>query len=103
VKEYGEFFHVLLLALITGFCWYARLTAPEDVQLVAVAFLLGSLFKIAKDYLDLAVKGERVQSSEVSVHPDPTELGAVPRAAGLDRGAGRRRKSTDPGSNPDSL
>jgi hypothetical protein len=52
IQTYGEFFHVFLLASVTGFSWYARLTAPEPVQLVAVAFILGSLFRIAKDYLD---------------------------------------------------
>ena len=52
IKKYGEFFNVFLFTTVTGFCWYARLTAPEEVQLTAVAFILGSLFKIAKDYMD---------------------------------------------------
>jgi hypothetical protein len=59
VKAYGEFFHLFLLTVIVGFCWYARLTGPEEVQLTAVAFLLGSLFRIAKDYLDLANSEEK--------------------------------------------
>ena len=54
LKKYGEFFNVFLHTMIIGFCWYARLTAPEQLQLTAVAFLLGSLFHIAKDYLDKA-------------------------------------------------
>jgi len=52
LETYGEFFYVLLMTIITGFCWYARLTAPEEVQYTAVAFLLGSLFRIAKGYMD---------------------------------------------------
>jgi hypothetical protein len=54
LAKYGEFFHVLLFTIVIGFCWYARLTAPEEVQLTAVAFLLGSLLRLAKDYLDAA-------------------------------------------------
>ncbi len=54
LSRYGEFFHVLLFTIIVGFCWYARLTAPEQVQTTAVAFLLGSLGRLAKDYLDKA-------------------------------------------------
>jgi hypothetical protein len=56
LKKYGEFFHVLLFTVIIGFCWYARLTAPEEIQITAVAFLLGSLSRLAKDYLDEASK-----------------------------------------------
>lgn len=52
LEKYGEFFNVFLFTTVTGFCWYARLTAPEEIQLTAVAFLLGSLFRVAKDYLD---------------------------------------------------
>ncbi|MCP4657414.1 MAG: hypothetical protein GY856_18570 [bacterium] len=52
LTRYGEFFNVLLMALVVGLCWYARLTAPEEVQLTAAAFLLTSLFRVAKDYLD---------------------------------------------------
>lgn len=54
LRKYGEFFHVLLFTVIIGFCWYARLTGPEEVQITAVAFLLGSLVRLAKDYLDAA-------------------------------------------------
>lgn len=54
IEKYGEFFHVFLLTIVIGFSWYARLTAPDEVQLTAVAFLLGSLFRIAKDYMDEA-------------------------------------------------
>lgn len=60
LKKYGDFFNVFLHTIIIGFCWYARLTAPEQVQLTAVAFLLGSLFHIAKDYLDRADKAEPI-------------------------------------------
>lgn len=59
VRKYGEFFNIFLLTAVTGFCWYARLTAPEEVQLTAVAFLLGSLFHIAKDYLDQATLSDQ--------------------------------------------
>ena len=62
LQHYGEFFNVFLMTAVTGFCWYARLTAPEEVQLTAVAFLLGSLFKIAKDSLDRAVQQDEVSS-----------------------------------------
>lgn len=54
LKNYGEFFNVFLFATVVGLCWYARLTAPEEIQLTAVAFLLGSLFRVAKDYIDQA-------------------------------------------------
>jgi hypothetical protein len=64
VKTYGEFFNVLLFAVIVGCCWYARLTAPEEVQVTAVAFLLGSLFHIARDYLDKATL-QQVPASKV--------------------------------------
>ncbi|MEQ9413030.1 MAG: hypothetical protein RIF39_04335 [Cyclobacteriaceae bacterium] len=52
MKKYGEFFNVFLLTVIVGFCWYARLTGPEEVQITAAGFLLGSLFRIAKKYID---------------------------------------------------
>lgn len=64
IKSYGEFFHILLLAVTIGLCWYARLTDIEEVQLTAVCFLLGSLFHIAKDYLDAQKKEE--QKSELN-------------------------------------
>lgn len=54
LKRYGEFFNIFLLTVATGFCWYARLTDIQDVQLTAVAFLLGSFFHIAKHNLDMA-------------------------------------------------
>jgi len=54
LEKYGEFFHVFLLASVVGICWYARLTAPKEVQLTVAAFLLGSLCKVAKDYIDEA-------------------------------------------------
>lgn len=56
LKLYGEFFHVLLLTLIIGFCLYARLTNVEQVQLTAAAFLTGSLFHLAKSYIEEANK-----------------------------------------------
>ena len=56
IRNYGEFFNIFLLTTITGFCWYARLTAPEQIQLTAVAFLLGSLFRVAQDYLNESAK-----------------------------------------------
>jgi hypothetical protein len=62
LRKYGEFFNVLLLTIIVGFCWYARLTAPEQIQLTAVAFLLGSLFHVAKDYLDKAIEVEMTKN-----------------------------------------
>ena len=49
LKNYGEFFYILLLTSVTGLCWYARLAAPKEVQLTAVAFLLGSLFNAYTD------------------------------------------------------
>ncbi len=52
IARYGEFFDVLLLTLISGLCWYARLTAPEEIHLAIAAFLLGSLLRVARDYLD---------------------------------------------------
>ena len=54
LKRYGDFFYVLLLTLTVGFCWYARLTAPEDIQLTAFCFLVSSLFRLAKDMMDEA-------------------------------------------------
>jgi hypothetical protein len=55
IRRYGDFFYILLLTVTIGLCWYARLTAPEPVQITAVAFVLGSLFRIAKDYMDVEV------------------------------------------------
>ena len=52
INRYGEFCYVLLLGFVVGLCWYARLSAPEEIQITAVAFVLGSLFRIAKDYMD---------------------------------------------------
>lgn len=57
LKKYGEFFEVLLYTLVVGCCWYARLTPSDEVQLTAVAFLLGSLFRVARDLMDRANQG----------------------------------------------
>jgi len=48
LKEYGELFYVILLTVISGLCWYARLTAPEEVQVYAFAFVLISCLHLAK-------------------------------------------------------
>ena len=58
VKKYGEFFHIFLFIVAIGLSWYARVSAPEEVQTIAIGFILGSLFRIAKDYMDLAMKSE---------------------------------------------
>jgi Na+/proline symporter len=58
LKKYGEFFNIFLMTEVVGLSWYARLTAPEQVQLTAVEFLLGSLFRVAKDYMDAAASNE---------------------------------------------
>ena len=61
LKKYGEFFNVLLMTAVIGFTWYARLTAPDEIQLTALAFLLSSFFRIAKDYMDKAAsQGETI-------------------------------------------
>lgn len=54
LSKYGEFFYVFLFTMIVGFCWYARLTKPEEIQITAIALLVGSLIRLAKDYLDAA-------------------------------------------------
>ena len=51
LKKYGDFFEVLLYTVVSGFCWYAKLIGPKEVQLTAMAFLVGSLFQIARDYI----------------------------------------------------
>ncbi len=59
IEKYSSFFYVFLLTLVVGFSWYARLSAPQEVQLTAMAFILSSLFKIAKDMMDsYEVNGE---------------------------------------------
>lgn len=52
LKEYGEFFEVFLLTFVSGFAWYARFSPSDEVQWVAVAFVLSPLFRIGKDYID---------------------------------------------------
>lgn len=54
VKTYGSFFHLLLLIITVGVSWYARLMDLGPVQIGVMGFLLGSLFRLAKDLLDRA-------------------------------------------------
>lgn len=56
LEKYGEFFHILLLVVAIGFSWYARLTAPEEVQLSALVFILASLLRVGIDYVNMANK-----------------------------------------------
>ena len=51
LKKQGDFFYILLMTIVAGLSWYARLTDPEEVKLTASAFVLGSLFRVAMDIL----------------------------------------------------
>jgi hypothetical protein len=68
------------------YCWYARLTAPEEIQLTAVAFLLGSLFHIAKDYLDQAASADLKEPDNTVEDSDESSTGP---------GRGQPEKLTD--------
>jgi hypothetical protein len=57
LDRYGEFFNILIMTVVIGFCWYARLTGPAEIQLTAAAVMLASLFRIAKDLMDASAKG----------------------------------------------
>lgn len=54
LDKYGELFHVFLLVIVAGFGWYARLTSSDEVQTICTAFVVGSFFHLAKDYIDRA-------------------------------------------------
>jgi hypothetical protein len=100
IKRYGDFFYVLLLTITIGLCWYARLTAPEPVQITAVAFVLGSLFRIARDYMDAAVSvGEERASAGsedggLAKAPSPTQVRT--QSANSPRRRGDRSKGAHP-------
>jgi len=58
IRKYGEFFHVLLLTLVAGMSWYARLIAPSDIQIATAALVTSCFLRLAKDYLDAAAEGK---------------------------------------------
>jgi len=60
LKQYGELFYVILLTVVSGLCWYARLTAPEEVQVYAFTFVLISCLHLAKQKWEMKLPNKRL-------------------------------------------
>ena len=57
LEKYGDFHQVFLSTTLAGVSWYVKIgDAISTVQTTAILFLLGSLFRLAKDYLDQEAK-----------------------------------------------
>lgn len=68
LEKYGELFHIFLLVMVAGFGWYARLTTSDQIQVICTAFVVGSFFHLAKDYMDQAHARDNATSAK-QCHP----------------------------------
>ena len=54
IEIYGDFLYVLLMTIVVGLSWYARLVAPGKIEWIVYAFVLASIARLSVEDMKAA-------------------------------------------------